>query len=65
VIFRQVRDPWKQALALAHLSTALEQWGDAEGARERRCESLDILAPFADAPAAALKATLTSALGED
>ena len=57
-LFWQVRDSWKQAVALGHLADDLDGTGDAAGARERRRESLELISAFDDVVAVALRARL-------
>lgn len=63
LLLRRGGDPWRSALALERLATALEAKGDLPGAREQRQAGLSTIAPFSDPPSLALRARLETALG--
>jgi tetratricopeptide (TPR) repeat protein len=64
-IFRQMRDRWRQAVALAHLGDVLEETGDVESALGCRLESLELISAYQDTVAVTLRSRLALAIDLD
>ncbi|HZN77874.1 MAG TPA: tetratricopeptide repeat protein [Micromonosporaceae bacterium] len=61
-VFADLDRPFDQATALHHLATTLDSLGDREAARRYRAQALELVAPFDDPRAGALRRDLHTAL---